>query len=68
MAARFFQWLARLSADADPAAEGFQASWPYVVWNIAFPVLFGVAVAMVFDFARKRFSREAGEGPDVAIH
>ena len=48
------EWLKTvICKDADPAQAGFQASWLYVAWNIFFPAIFGVAVALVVGLLKR---------------
>jgi hypothetical protein len=54
-----FEWLRALAQDADPAKTGFQASWLYIFWNIAFPVSFGLAVSLLFSLIRKLSGADA---------
>ena len=48
-----FDWLKAVAEDADPVRAGYQASWLYIVWNIAFPVCFGLIVSSVFSAIRR---------------
>ena len=39
--------VARISQDADPALEGFQAGWAYIAANLLVPLATGLLVAAV---------------------
>ncbi len=39
--------VARMSQDADPAREGFQAGWAYIAANLLVPLATGLLVAAV---------------------
>lgn len=52
----FFDWLRALAQDSDPAKQGFQPYSLYVVWNVVFPLIFGITVAVLTGLAGKVFS------------
>ena len=58
----FFEWLSALARDANPAADGFQPSWFYVFWNVAFPAAFGVTVAFLFNVIKGLFTKNTPKG------
>jgi hypothetical protein len=56
------EWLKTvICKDADPAQAGFQASWLYVAWNIFFPAIFGVVVALVVGLLKRPASKSSKE-------
>ena len=59
-----FEWLKALCEDADPARAGFQASWMYVAWNVLFPAVLGVAVALLVGLLRRVTSRSSKKESD----
>ncbi len=59
-----FEWLKTLCEDVDPARAGFQASWLYVAWNVFFPAVLGVAVALLVGLLRRATSRPSKKESD----
>ena len=60
----FFDWLRTLSQDADSVREGFQPNFLYIIWNVVFPWIFGVAVALFIGSLGRvvpRFRRRRAE-------
>ena len=59
-----FEWLKALCEDADPVRSGFQASWLYVAWNVLFPAVLGVAVALLVGLLKRAASRSLKKESD----
>lgn len=58
----FLNWLQELGRDANPGADGFQASALYVAVSVALPVAIGVVVGFGLRFIEKVFGVELGRG------
>ena len=62
--APFLEWLKTLCEDADPARAGFQTSWLYVAWNVLFPAVLGVTVALFVGLLKRTTSRSSKKESD----
>lgn len=58
----FLNWLQELGRDANPGADGFQASGLYVVVSVALPVAIGMFVGFGLKFIERVFGVELGRG------
>jgi hypothetical protein len=58
----FLNWLQELGRDANPAADGFQASMLYLIVSVALPVTIGMFVGFGLRFLERVFGVELGRG------
>ncbi len=58
----FLNWLQELGRDANPGADGFQASMLYVLVSVALPVAIGTFVGFGLRVIERVFGVELGRG------